>query len=184
VALLTILVTVEWHLLADDASHLANPTSLRTIMSPGHYLSNRVHFIAGSVLTGLTFAGFVVIIRLLVRHALTSAVLSVAVIAWLTYDMYFDQLGNSKWGALAYGIGMGVLLVWLFTRVGILAVMFFNFIMFSVGLFTIAFDDWSTPYILALLAVVLLLALYGFWVSLAGQPIFKDMLGEPQALTP
>ena len=51
--------------------------------------------------------------------------------------------------------------------------------MLSAGLFTIAFDDWSTPYILALLAVVLLLALYGFWVSLAGQPIFKDMLAEP-----
>jgi hypothetical protein len=30
-----------------------------------------------------------------------------------------------------------------------------------------------------LLAVVLLLALYGFWVSLAGQTIFKDMLAEP-----
>ncbi|MHC4230100.1 MAG: hypothetical protein ACYSW0_21905, partial [Planctomycetota bacterium] len=159
--LLTILVTVEWHLLADDASHLAHHTSLRTIMSPGHYLSNRVHFIAGSVLIGLTCAGFVVIIRLLVRHALISAVLSVAVLALPAYDMYFNQVGDSKWGALAYAIGTSVLLVWLCTRVGVLAAMFFSFIVFSAGLFTIAFDDWTTPYILALLAVVLLLALYG-----------------------
>jgi hypothetical protein len=34
------------------------------------------------------------------------------------------------------------------------------------------------------LAILLALAAYGFWVSLAGQPLFKDMLAEPQAPTP
>jgi hypothetical protein len=33
---------------------------------------------------------------------------------------------------------------------------------------------------MAELATLLALAAYGFWVSLAGQPIFKDMLAEPQ----
>ncbi|MHC5023258.1 MAG: serine/threonine-protein kinase [Planctomycetota bacterium] len=179
VALLTIVVAVEWRLIADDAAHLVNFTSLRTIMSPGHYLSDRTHVVAWAVIGGLSIAGVVVLTRLLVRHPPTSAVLSVLVIGFLEIGLYFMLAGFSAWGALTYGIGMGVCLVWLYTRVGVLAAMVFFFVMRSIGLFTIEFDAWSTSYNVALLASVLALAAYGFWVSLAGQPIFKDMLAEP-----
>ncbi len=181
VALLTLVVAIEWRLIADDAVHLANSASLQTILSPGHYLSNRTHVVAWAVLDGLSIAGIVVITRLLVRHALTSAVLSVVAIVFLESGLYSWVVGDSQWGALAYVIGMGVWLVWLYTRVGVLSAMVFYFVMRSIGLFTIEFDAWSTPYNLALIACVLALAVYGFWVSLAGQPIFKDMLAEPQA---
>jgi hypothetical protein len=79
---------------------------------------------------------------------------------------------------------MGTCLVWLYTRIGVLAAMVFLFIMWSAGLFTIAFDAWSTPYLVSWLVILLALTAYGFWVSLAGQPLFKDMLAEPQAPTP
>ncbi len=39
----------------------------------------------------------------------------------------------------------------------------------------------SRAYGMADLAILLALAAYGFWVSLAGQPLFKDMLAERQA---
>ena len=72
-----------------------------------------------------------------------------------------------------------IAVVWLCTRIGVLAAMVFMFVMRSIGLFIIEFDEWSTPYNIALLASVLVLAGYGFWISLAGQPLFKDMLTEP-----
>jgi hypothetical protein len=40
----------------------------------------------------------------------------------------------------------------------------------------IDFDTWFAPYAMAELAILLALAAYGFWISLAGRPIFKDML--------
>ena len=51
------------------------------------------------------------------------------------------------------------------------------------GIFTTAFDAWFTPYGVAQLAIVLVLAGCGFWLSLAGRPFFKDMLAEPKAAT-
>lgn len=180
VALLTILTTVEWTIQTTDAGHLAHSMSIRTILSPGNYLSERAHVIAWSALSGLYYVGIVVIIRLLVRHAPTSAVLSIAAIGWLEFGMFSNLAGDSTLGVWAQAIGTGVCLVWLYTKVGVLAAMVFFYVMLSIGLFTTEFDAWSTPYIVALLASVFALATYGFWVSLAGQPIFKGMLAEPQ----
>jgi len=184
VVVLAVVATAQWRVTADDAQHLVNPFVLRMILSPGHYVSSRAHLIAGSVLFGMSCAGVVVLIRLLVRHALTSAVVSVAVLGFLEFGFYFLFIGDSSWANIAYAAGMGTCLVWLYTRIGVLAAMVFRFIMFSAGLFTIAFDAWSTPYLVSWLAILLALTAYGFWVSLAGQPLFKDMLAEPQALTP
>jgi hypothetical protein len=50
----------------------------------------------------------------------------------------------------------------------------------SLAMFDLAFDAWSAPYLVAWIATLLGVAAYGFWVSLAGQPLFKDMLAEPQ----
>ncbi len=140
VALLTMVVAVEWRLVADHAAHLASPTSLRMMLSRGHYLSNRTHVVAWAVLDGLSYVGIVVIIRLLVRHAPTSAFLSVVAIVFLESGLYSWLVGDSQWGALAYEIGMGVWLVWLYTRVGVLSAMVFFLVMRSIGLFTIEFD--------------------------------------------
>ena len=181
VVVLAVVATAQWRVTADDAQHLVHPNVLRMILSPGHYVSSRAHFIAGSVLLGMQCAGVVVLIRLLVRHALTSAVVSVAVLGFLEFGLYFMFIGDSWWAAIAYAAGMGTCLVWLYTRIGVLAAMVFLFIMRSAGLFTIAFDAWSTPYLVSWLVILLAIAAYGFWVSLAGQPLFKDMLAEPNS---
>jgi serine/threonine-protein kinase len=179
VAVLTLVATADRRMTADSTAHLAHPLSLRIMLSPGHYLSNRAHVIAWAVLEGVSYAGVVVIIRLLARHAVTSAGLSIAAIGFLDIGLYL-MAGDSSWAAPVYALGVGACLVWLYTRVGVLAAIVFFFVIRSMGLFALAFDAWSTPYLLSWLATLLAVAAYGFWVSLAGQSIFKDMLAEPQ----
>jgi serine/threonine-protein kinase len=179
VTLLTLVVAIEWRFIGEEAAHLANTRLLRAMQSPGHYLSTQTHVIASAVFNGLAFAGLVVLIRLFVRHALASAIVSVVVIGFFEI-VFFLLIGDSALGALVYAISLGICVVWLCTRIGVLAAMVFMIVMRSMGLFIIEFDAWTTPYIVALLASVFALATYGFWVSLAGQPILKDMLAEPQ----
>jgi hypothetical protein len=180
VALLTLVVAIEWRFIGEEAAHLANTGLLQTLSSPAHYLSNRTHVIASAVFNGLAYAGLVVLIRLLVRHAFASAILSVLAIGFFDIVFYSIMVGDSALGARVYAISVGITVVWLCTRIGVLAAMVFMIVMRSMGLFVIEFDAWSMPYNVALLVTVLALAAYGFWVSLAGQPIFKDMLAEPQ----
>ncbi|MHC5114270.1 MAG: serine/threonine-protein kinase, partial [Planctomycetota bacterium] len=52
VALLTALTTVEWRMSAADAAHLAHYTPIRNILSPGHFVSERAHWLAASVGSG------------------------------------------------------------------------------------------------------------------------------------
>ncbi|MHC5114825.1 MAG: hypothetical protein ACYTGP_10410, partial [Planctomycetota bacterium] len=143
--------------------------------------SERAHWLAASVGSGLWFAGLVVVTRLLVRHAVAGAVLGVVVVALSESDLYFFLAGDSTWGAVAHSVGLGVGVVWLYSRVGALAVVVFTYVMRSIGLFTLEFDDWSTPYLLVLVASVVLLAAYAFWVTLAGQPMLERGYAEPQA---
>jgi hypothetical protein len=182
-AFLTIVLAVERRLVAPDAARLAPAASLRTILSPEHYLGNRAHVVAWAVMAGLSYAGIVVIVRLLLRGAIASAGVSLVLIAALEVGLYF-RTDVSQWGALAYAIGIGVLLVWLYTRVGVLAAIAFFLVVRSLDLFMLEFDAWSTPYNVILLVSVIALAAYGFWVALAGRPIFPDILAEEQPAVP
>jgi hypothetical protein len=172
----------DWRLATGNSAHLVNPLSLRTILSPAHFLSNRAHVIAWAVLDGISYAGLVVLIRVLVRHALVSLVFGVAVLTYLSFGWLYDFTSGtySDLAMFIQAAGFGVCSFWLLTRVGVLSGMVFDFVVLSSGFFGLAFDAWSTPYLLSWLAMLLVLVAYGFWVSLAGQPIFKDMLAEPQ----
>jgi len=181
VAILTLVSVAELRLTNGNAAHFAHAFSLRIIPSPGHYLSNLAHDTAWAVLSGVSYAGFVVLIRVLVRHPTASTCLSVAAIGFLEFPMYFGNGGISPSGAVVHAVAIGVILVWLYTRVGVLSAMAFFFVMRSMTLFVLAFDDWSTPYLVAWLATLLAIAGYAFWISLAGQPLFRDILAEPQS---
>ncbi|MHC4989911.1 MAG: serine/threonine-protein kinase [Planctomycetota bacterium] len=180
VTFMTLVLAIQWRFIGEEVANLAQSRSLRMIQSPGHYLIHQTHFIASAVMGGLGFAGLVVLSRLLVRHALASAILSVAAIGYFDVIFFIILMGDLKLGALVYAISVGISVVWLCTRIGVLAAMVFMIVTRSMGLFIIEFDEWSTPYNIVTLVSVLALAFYGFWVSLAGQPIFKGMLAEPQ----
>jgi serine/threonine-protein kinase len=179
-AVLTLVSYGEWRLRAADFADLPFWTSLRTVLSPGHFASNRAHITAWAVLDGAWLAGLLVGIRLLVRHSLTTVCLGVLLIGSQNFFWFIFFGGYSNLVALAFGAGFGVGVVMLMTRVGVLAAIVFFFVIRSWDLFTLEFDRWTTPYGLTWLAILVALAAYGFVVSLAGQPIFKDMLAEPQ----
>ncbi|MHC4993113.1 MAG: serine/threonine-protein kinase, partial [Planctomycetota bacterium] len=82
-ALLAVVAAADRRMTAVDMGYLAPSSSLQTIMSPAHFLSERAHVVAWAVLDGVWFAGVVVIIRLLVRHPTASAVLAMAAIGAL-----------------------------------------------------------------------------------------------------
>ncbi len=88
--------------------------------------------------------------------------------------------GESLWAALAYGICMGACLVWLYPHIGVLAAITLFLVARSIGTFGLSLDGWAAPYGVVWTAILLLLAGISLWVALAGQPIFKDMLAEPQ----
>jgi len=85
---------------------------------------------------------------------------------------------------IGYSICCGTAIVLLYTKVGVLAGVVAVFVLVPSGLLTAGFGAWYTPYGMAELATLLALAGCGFWFSLAGQPIFKDMLAEPQPAAP
>jgi hypothetical protein len=116
-----------------------------------------------------------------VRHALATACVVILLIALQNFGFYLFFVDLSPWAAAVIALGFGVGLVLLTTRAGVLATIVFIFILRSLPLFTLALDSWTTPYSLIWPAILLAIAAYGFWMSLAGQPIFKDLLAEPQA---
>ena len=166
----------ELRIQTEDTSRLPFWASKIFAMSPGHLIAFKTHFAAMAVLDGVRIAGFIIVMRLLVRRPSAHIVLAIVVIGFLGFDWFLNFFGESMWLALAYGITFGAATVLLYTRVGILAVMVSIFVVMTGGVVTIDFDTWFAPYAMAELAILLALAGYGFWVSLAGQALFKDAL--------
>jgi hypothetical protein len=77
---------------------------------------------------------------------------------------------------LAWCAAYGIVTVLILTRVGLLAA----FVMLAVTRFpapmTTDLSAWYGPYAIASFVVIFAVAGYGFWLALAGQPIFKDIL--------
>jgi hypothetical protein len=90
------LEAIDWQLTTGNAAHLVNPFSLRTILSPAHFLSNRAHVIAWAVLSGITYAGFVVLMRALLRHAWLSLVLGAAAAMYMEFGLYWSLLSRIR----------------------------------------------------------------------------------------
>ncbi len=181
VALLTVVAAGEWWVRSGDPDHLAHAVSLRSILAPAQFLSNRAHIMAMAVLLGISHAGIVVLIRVWLRRTAVSACLAVAVLAYLDVWVYVLFGGPSVAAAIVCAMLGAVCLVWLYYRVGVLASMAYFLVVLSISLPGLAFDEWSTPYLVTYLVFLTALGAYAFWVSLAGQPIFKDMLEEPKA---
>ncbi|MHC4422175.1 MAG: serine/threonine-protein kinase [Planctomycetota bacterium] len=181
--LTAILVTTaytEWRFSADDSGQLPSWMVLQPMLSPVRYMSNKVHIAAGTVLAAAVVAGWLVLVRLLTRHSLAAIVLGIVGAGSMCYVFLASIGGRSIWLTLLYSISFGVAIVLLYTRVGLLAGIVAFFLLRPGGIFTGDFNAWFTPYGITEMAILLGLGAYGFWVSLAGQPIFKDMLAEPQ----
>lgn len=115
----------------------------------------------------------------MVGHTLTVFALGIAVLglgASVWFMCMFGPGGASMWSAVAYSAGFGVAMILLYTKVGILAGMAPFFVLLPYPLCATELEGWCALSAMAELAILLALAAYGFWVSLAGQPFLKDML--------
>lgn len=115
-------------------------------------------------------------IRLLIRHTLAAFVLGIKVLGSMSYVWFTIYNGDSEWLALLYATCFGLAIALLYKRVGILAGIIAIFVLRSHGLYMSNFDAWYASYDMVELAILLALAAYGFWVAIAGQPLFKDTL--------
>jgi hypothetical protein len=179
IAILRTAIYAECRLQADDPGQLPYSIALECITTPARYISNRVHIAASAVLSAAVISGFLVVIRLLTRHTLAATLAGIVGIGFMGLWVITNYVSASIWLTIMYATGYGVAIVLVYTRVGILAGVVTLFMLWSTRIYTVDFDDWIAPFGIAEVAVLLALATYGFWVSLAGQPIFKDLLVEP-----
>jgi serine/threonine-protein kinase len=180
IAMLALTHDLQWRFQADLPGQLPASTELWSRMSPAVFLAMNAHNAAWTVTDVYYVIGLLIAIRFLTRHSLVTTVLGILAIGFMAYLWFMGSNDESMWLAAAYAIGFGVVVVLLFTRAGVLAGIVALFVLRPHRLFTTDFDAWFTAYGMADLAILLVLATYGFWVSLAGQPMFKDMLAEPQ----
>ncbi len=182
VAILALTTLANGYVSDHGTGRLISDWELQSMISPGRHVVNGMHFAAWAVLDAAYIAGYLMIIRFLTRNALVSTLLAIVFIgSWGVQAVVVSYGVGPMWLALLYGLASGTILVLLVTRVGILAGGVAMFVLRASAIHTLDLDAWYAPYAIVPLAAVLVLATYGFWVSLAGHPIFKDMLAEPKA---
>jgi hypothetical protein len=179
-AVLAMTTSADWLFQADEFGQLPFTGELRSRLSPVIFLSTKAHRVAWTVNLAANIATWLIAIRLLTRHTPAALVLGIVMLGATAYMWFMSDGSGTLWPALAYATCFGVAMAVLYTRVGILAGIVALFALRPDGVFTTDFDAWFAPYGIAELAILLALAAYGFWVSLAGQPIFRDMLAEPE----
>ncbi|MHC4911329.1 MAG: hypothetical protein ACYTF9_16630, partial [Planctomycetota bacterium] len=183
--LVAALATIGWvhaRFRAGEVSQLPHPSVLWSTVSPLHFLSMKAHRAAWAAMDSAFIVGLLVALRLLTRHTRAAVALGILGLGAMGY-FWGKQSGMhdaSTWIDVAYPLLGCIALVLLYTKVGILAAIVASFVAAPAGLFAAGFGHWFSRYGTAELTILLAFAAYGLWVSLAGQPIFKDMLAEPQ----
>ncbi len=128
------------------------------------------------------FVGLLVALRLLTRSTLVAALVGVAILSLMGSVSGFMIVGDLPlWLIIVFVTIACAALVALYTRVGILAGVVATFVLRPYQLLTTGFDTWYAGYGVADVALLLGITVYGLWVALAGQPVFRDMLAEPRA---
>jgi len=159
---------------------LISDWELQSMISPGRHVAVGMHFVAWAVLDAAYIAGYLMIGRFLTRNALVSTLLAIVFVGSWGAQWVVESGVGSVWVPIVYGLASGTILVLLVTQVGILAGCVAMFVLRAGAIHTLDLDAWYAPYAIVPLAALFALVVYGFWVSLAGQPIFKDLLAEPE----
>ncbi len=112
--------------------------------------------------------------RLATGRTWAAAVLGAVLIGVSSYDPTSGPampLAIVAWCAV-----LGIVTVLMFTRVGLLAALIMNVMILFPEPTTTDLTAWYGPYALASFVGIFAIASYGFWLTLAGQRIFKDIL--------
>jgi len=117
--------------------------------------------------------------RLVLRRGLLASCAFVAV--WTLVDVHFSGR-HPVLGWFSEGIYFSLVL-WVYLRLGFLAgiVMILTQLALDIAPLTTNFSAWYAGNGLAVVALFLALAAFGFYTSQAGRPIFQDAHGEQRA---
>jgi hypothetical protein len=165
---------------AKASIYLPHPEMMKWYSSPTQFTCMWLHRAAWSMLDVMRIAAVIVAIRILVRYESATLALGAAALGFTASQWFTIEGGEPWWIGLPYALSFGVAVMLLFTRVGVLAAMVALFVLLPHRLIGLELEAWYTPYGIARLGIPLGVALYGFWIALAGQPILKDMLAEPE----
>ncbi|MFQ5415227.1 MAG: hypothetical protein ACE5E6_12290, partial [Phycisphaerae bacterium] len=176
ISFIAMMFCIQSRIQSENTGRLPFLISLASMKSSGYFITHRFHMAASAVLMGVVTAGYMLVVRLLMRHSRAAIVVSMVVVGLLGVSWFLILFAGSTWVVFAYAIAYGVAVVILYTRVGVLAAIVTDFVVRTTGVIMIDFDTWFAPYAIASLAILLALAVYGLWVSLAGQTLFKDVL--------
>ena len=126
--------------------------------------------------TDLFYLMILLLCRLVLRRGLLASCAFVAV--WTVMDNLFSG-GHPVLGWFSYGIYHSLLL-WVYLRLGFLAgiVMVFTELTLKYTPLTTNLSAWYAGNGMAVAALLLALAAFGFYTSQAGRPMFQDATGE------
>jgi hypothetical protein len=124
-----------------------------------------------SIFAGLAYLFFLLLMFIIVRKARLAGILM-----WLTIFTIEMLFFATSWHLIITNVIIATILVLTTARFGLLASMawqFFFLLTFSWPL-TTNFSQWYSSGTIFALTVLVGLAVYGFYTSLAGQPLFRE----------
>ena len=153
----------------------------------GILLSDRfiVTILCNTALTSLLNACGLLVMLLILRLVFRNTLLAAGGLVLVFLTIFGASLGAFHWEPmliLALFVGSLTLLL---VRFGLLALILMLLTLNTFEDFAATFDfsRWYAGASLAGPLFILAIALYGFYISLAGRPILRDMLAEPKPLT-
>jgi len=143
------------------------------------FMWSSIFAFAGTQFDTALYVTCLLVMRLVTRRNWAAGVLGVVLFGALRLR---DSPTSTPMATLAFCAAFGIVMVLLYTRVGLLA----GYVMLGMSYFprpmTTDLSAWYGPYAIASFVVIFAVAGYGFWLALAGQPIFKDILAPEKAV--
>jgi serine/threonine-protein kinase len=162
----------------DDPGPTVRMWSWESLLGLRHAIASIAGTHASATLTEFTGIITLLLLRVLLRKTWIAIVVATALFIFVFMPSHGDLLPY----LFAFLIVVSLFWIVLF-RVGLLAVLVGETINLLLRILPLTFDltAWYAHVTLLTLAVVLGLAGWGFWVSLAGRPLFRDEILESEA---
>jgi hypothetical protein len=166
----------------DGAVPRLHPIQAALLSDPSMQVIYNCMVLAWAMIRTTVFAILLVFARIVLRKNAAAIAVASTFVAFQFLDslwwMAEDRLAVAIALALLAGAAIGATSVFS----GLLSVYFALAMFLSVVIltFSLRLGEWYSVNTLMSAAFVLTFPVVGCWLSLAGQPIFKDVLGEPQ----
>ncbi len=159
----------------EDPGVRANPGAMGASARLG---MNLVYALALTMFNVMWCYFLLVVIRLVTRRDAVAMMIPVGLLAGVMVVFGANAERPFLWGVFFGSLFLLSLVIFLLVRVGVIAAVMMVFVIATIMLTPLTLDLSASyaPQALLGMAIIVLPALYGFWTSLGGQPLFKDPL--------